>query len=308
MNKIELTKEELNILNKEAELIIKHLLFIYKKGRFPMIKVLGHPGTGKSGACMRIAELLNLRLHGTCSFDPQYIVDNLEDLVEVIIRTKPSDKRVIVIEEMSSLFNNRRFMGKDNVAANKIFDTMRKKGMIVIGNYPIDKTVDSHIEKLFNVSLEVINLDKINKKYFLRAIILQTNPGTGKTYTHLFKNDRGFDVRFFNLSWCDPDTFAAYDEGKDVFMKELYENILNKKRAERAKEVLVSNQIKNGLKPLTENQKQVMQALGSGKKLEDIAKATNRSVSAIRTARDLSFKKGYKIEDFQSVDGSMIEE
>ena len=291
-------KEQADTLN-EVKLLIKYLLFIYKKGKFPMLKVLGHPGTGKSGACIRIAELLNLRLHGELYFDPQYVVDNLQDLIEIIIKTKPEDKRVVVIEEMSALFNNRRFMGKENVSANKIFDTMRKKGIIVIGNYPVNKTVDSHIEQMFNIGCEIINLDKINKKYFMRAVILQTNPGTGKTYTHLFKTEDGFDVRFFNLRWCDEETFKTYDEGKDEFMDNLYKNLLAKQLSDKAKERKFLAEAISGTKPLTENQEHIMTELARGKTTEEIAKETNRVEGSIRSARALAFKKGYSVADFK---------
>jgi len=292
------TKEERDAINKEANLIVKHVLFTLRKGKMPLIKVLGHPGTGKSGLCIRLAELLNFKLHGELSFDPMYVVDNIEGLLEVVIHTKPEDKRVIVVEELSTLLNNRRFMGKDNVAANNLFDTMRKKGMIVISNYPIDKTVDSHIEKLFNVGIEVLNLDKNNHQYFIRAKILQTNPGTGKTYNHLFKDERGFDVRFFRLNWGNKDTFEAYDEGKDAFMNQLYQKMLMVKKAEKEKEYKKLNYDMRH-NDLTEKQENVMKLFAAGHNVDEIAAMKGVSIVAIHASKRAAFKKGFNFDDFK---------
>jgi len=298
----------MNIIpGKEGELIIKFILRVYAIGKFPLIKVIGHPGTGKSGACIRIAELLNKRIHKEEKFDPKYIVDSLEKLLKVVMESKSEDRRVIIIEEMSTLFNNRRFMQSENITANSLFDTMRKKKMIVIGNYPISKTVDSHIEKAFNCEIEVLRLDKANKQYFCKAKKLQTNPGSGKTYTHLFTDDKGYDVHYFCFKWCDVKTFEEYDEGKDKFMNDLYESMLLKNRKKQLEFAKLKQEVEVGesgiLPPLTAKQTKVLEALHQGKTTTQIAAEgivkhgveVSQCVHAMR-------RKGYQIERYGARD------
>jgi hypothetical protein len=289
---------------KEGELILKHILKVYSVGKFPLIKVIGHPGTGKSGFCIRLGELINKKIHGVEKMNTEDIIDNLEDLIKKVIDTKESEQKVVIIEEMSTLFNNRRFMQQENITANSVFDTMRKKKMIVIGNYPISKTVDTHIEKSFNCEIETLRLDKANKQYFCKAKILQTNPGTGKTYSHFFKDETGSDVSYFAFNWADKETFDKYDEGKDRFMNELYENLMlkaQKKKMENDKLRAVINGTAplNVRKVLTEKQEEVLREMASGKNYGQIAKEKNVAVNSIQSSYRLAVMKGYSPDDFK---------
>ncbi len=261
-----------------------------------MIKVLGHPGTGKSGCCIRLGELLNLRIHKKLEFNPEDVVDSFEGLVQKIMETKPEDKRVIIIEELSTLLNNREFMKRDNVSATKLFDTMRKKKMIVIANYPIGKSVDSHVERMFNVELEVKNLDKSNHQYFVYGRKLQTNPLTGKTYYHLFTSNEGHDLRMFLIKWCDEETFRIYDENKDKFMEKLYSEILQRKKDELIK----ATTIKNLSKTITKRQNEIMCLLTKNDlDYKKVSKELNISTQAIYAAKRSVLSKGYTFKDFE---------
>lgn len=289
---------------KEGELILKHILKVYAVGKFPLIKVIGHPGTGKSGFCIRLGELINKKIHGVEKMEVEDIIDNLEDLIKKVIDTKESEQKVVIIEEMSTLFNNRRFMQQENITANSVFDTMRKKKMIVIGNYPISKTVDTHIEKSFNCEVETLRLDKANKQYFAKAKILQTNPGTGKTYSHFFKDETGSDVSYFAFNWCDKETFEKYDEGKDRFMKELYENLMlkaQKKKMENDKLRAVINGTAplNPRKVLTERQEIILRKVAEGLNYTQIAKELNITQPAVSQAFNYAMLKGYSPDDFR---------
>ncbi len=224
--------------DKEGKLIIDAILRVYVSGKLAFIRVIGKPGTGKSGLCIRIAELLNKRLHKEEKFETKYIVDNLEDLIKLVMETKKEDKRVIIIEEMSALFNNRRFMQTENITANALLDTMRKRGIILIGNYPIAKTVDTHIEKLLCGDVQAIRIDKVHKEYFVDYRIMDTSPGTGKTYRRILRDQYGNEAAYFRFNWCDKETFEKYDEGKDLFMKNLYEHLLLKNEKKRLEQEL----------------------------------------------------------------------
>jgi hypothetical protein len=289
-------KEKVEI-KSECSLIISQLLATRRKGLFPMVKVLGHPGTGKSGACIRLGELLNFRLHGELSFDPYYVIDSIEKLIEIVVETKSEDKRVVVIEELSTLLNNRRFMGRDNVAANNLFDTMRKKGMFIIANYPINKTVDSHTERMFNIYIEVVNLDVNNHIYFLRSHILQTNVNSGKTYHHSFKNNKGFDVSYFKLKWGNKETFDKYDSNKDKFMTQLYTKMLASKRVEIQKENKKLNRISD---VLTDKQQAVMESYARGLSTKEISEINNVTTASICASRRSAIIKGYSVAEFKA--------
>ena len=136
----------------------------------------------------------------------------------------PNEVCIGVIEEVSVLFPSRRAMAGDNLAVAKILDTARKKQVILFANAPIVKSIDSHLRSLSHIYVETLRIIKGEGVVICKALRMQTNPGSGKTYLHKFRRE-GREVALVILRKPNMDTWKEYEEKKDKFMAQLYEKL-----------------------------------------------------------------------------------
>jgi hypothetical protein len=283
-------KQEIIEKIPEAGAILQFVLARHRKGVLNVIKVIGLSGTGKSYASLRIAELLSKEIDGEINITVANTVDNLLDLIRFI---KKADKpgRIVIIEEAEVLFPSRRAMSGDNIDIIKIFDTIRKKKMIVILNYPLNKSIDGHIEALCNLQLETMSLNKSTGICILKPMILQTNPATGKTYLHRLKNNGNSVHRAYTLTPTEK-LCNEYEAKKNKFIDELH----NQLEARQMKKITVNNPAVTGLKPLTELQQQVYDLLKQGLTQTQIGEKLGKRQGQISEYVGFIRRKGYNIE------------
>lgn len=220
---------------EEAGAILRKIKSRYRKGILNCIKIIGLSGTGKSYACMRLGEKISLELHKKNEITINNVVDNLLDLLK-FIRNVQHPGEILIIEEAEVLFPARRAMSGDNVDAGKIFDTIRKKRIIVIMNYPINKSLDSHIDALCTLQLETLKIIKSKEICVIKPLRLQTNPGSGKVYFHRLHKD-GHEIHRSYLRKPTDTLVQMYEGKKDQFLDNLY-HILQMKQEERVKKEL----------------------------------------------------------------------
>jgi len=252
----------------EAEAIIYYILSLWRRGLLVVIKVYGSPGSGKSYACRRIMEKLSMKIYGKDVSGMHCVVDSLLGILDFIKQKNPL--RFLTIEEVANIFPSRRAMSTENVIGSKIFDTLRKKGIIVLLNYPINKSVDGHIEALCNLSIETLALNKKEEVCICKPMRLQVNYSSGKVYHHRLKDDKGHvvDRCIFRLPKAEDN--AEYEKYKDSFLDELYkrEGLKVKKKIEKEDKQL-------GISP------------------KPVRALTERELQVY----DLKYRKGYKNQD-----------
>ena len=220
----------------EADVIVDYIESRRKKGLYTLILTAGLPGTGKSSLDLRLAELVSLRLAGKNIITAANVIDDILELID-FVRDADKDKICIcIIEEISVLFPSRRAMAHDNVVVGKILDTARKKQVIILANAPIWTAIDSHIRALGNIYIETLRINKKECVVVAKALRLQTNPGTGKTYFHWLKRSRKEVHRIF-LNKPNKETWDNYEDKKDKFMEELYEELKSKTLKKKGKVV-----------------------------------------------------------------------
>lgn len=225
----------------ESDLVVNHVVDRYRKGLYTLIMITGLPGTGKSSTCFRLKELI------VASFPNKKnkiaIIDSLADLARFAMESNFEDINIGICEEVSTLFPSRRAMAGDNVDLAKVLDTCRKKRIILVANAPLWPSIDSHMRAMGNIYVETLKIYKRVGIVISKFFRLQTNPGTGKTYTHtMLRNGR--EVKRMYTRMPNAEDWKAYEKGKDAFMKELYIKITKRaeKRDEKEKEEL-------GIKP-----------------------------------------------------------
>lgn len=217
----------------ESDVIVNNCFNRYKKGLGTNIFVIGMPGTGKSSCCMRLGELIiNKKNENTDDENEMFITDSLIEFVEAVIKSNIGD--VIVVEEAGVLFPSRRAMSRSNVNVGKMFDTVRKKQLILISNAPILGSIDGHMRALGHILIETIKILKKEKVVISKPLRLQTNPKSGKTYFHRFQRN-GREVNLVFTFKPNSDVWKAYELKKDKFMGELYQQLLEDTKDEKDK-------------------------------------------------------------------------
>lgn len=229
---------------EESEAIISHIHNRYRKGLLTVVKVIGLPGMGKSYCCMRLAELISIRIHGENIMKREYIADSLLDIIKILRSTKKRGMP-LVVEEISVLFPSRRHMTQENVAAGKIWDTMRKKGMVVIMNCPLSKDVDKKITALSNIQIETLRVNKRKGICVIKPMRLQANPSTSKIYHHRLIDKHGMEVHRSFVRKPSDKLCEEYEKMKDSFLDELYKSLQSKEeqKAEKTMGLLAGRNI-----------------------------------------------------------------
>jgi len=205
----------------EADLVVNYICDRKKKGLYTLVLVSGLPGSGKSSQCCRLAEKVMEKLSGKNSFTAKNITDNFLGFVKFVKDSDPNEPCVQVVEEISVLFPSRRAMSGENVDLAKVLDTCRKKQVIIFANAPIWTSIDSHMRSMANLYLQAIKVYKKAGIVYSKCYKLQTDPRTGKTYTHNFKRNNRDVNRMYTLA-CNPETWAEYEGKKDSFLDDIY--------------------------------------------------------------------------------------
>lgn len=203
------------------------ILRVQKKGMMNVVHVIGLPGTGKSWYCLRLAEQLAEDIHGgDYEITTRNIVTNLLELLR-FIRSVKREGEIVIGEELGVWLNSKRAMSSENVDASYVWDTLRKKRVMVIGNNPIKKELDKSLIVLSTMQIQTLSMNKSAGRCIVKPLALQTNPDTGKTYRHRIHMD-GYEVHRCWSGKPSKELTDSYEQSKDDFLDELYERLEKK--------------------------------------------------------------------------------
>lgn len=224
----------------EADVVVRYINARFKKGLGTNVFVIGLSGTGKSSSSQRIGEIIiesrpkeELKL---------FVIDSLLRLIEVIKASKQGD--IIVIEEVSVLFPSRRAMGRENLAISKIFDTIRMKRLCLISNCPIWNSMDKHMRSMGHLLIQTLNIYKVQGVVVSKFHRLQTDPATGKIYTHTMTR-KGKEVKLMITRMPSLERWKEYEEEKVKFMDELYDELKEQQLKKKGKPKLEQPKVRD---------------------------------------------------------------
>lgn len=244
----------------EADLVTNYIIDRKRKGLYSLVFVAGMPGTGKTSTCFRLGELVYEKYTGVNQMKADYIIDSLLKLTKFVMEAKPDTLNVGIIEEVSVLFPSRRAMSGINVDLGQILDTCRKKQVILLANAPVWTSIDSHMKALGNVYIQTKKIYKMTKIVYSRMYRLQTDPRTGKTYTHSFKRG-GRDVKKMYTGQSNQEEWNKYEQRKDSFMEHIYNRIKirEEKRNDKERKEMGLFPKRKQVKPLTAREMEIYQ-------------------------------------------------
>jgi hypothetical protein len=285
----------------ESDVIVDEVMRRYKKGLGTNILVIGLSGTGKSSVSIREAELIAKEHKKNAKEIKITVVNDLVLLIETIRKSNLGD--VVIPEEVSVLFPSRRSMSGENVAINKIFDTVRKKQLTIIANAPILGTIDSHMRSMGHIIIETQRIYKTQKVVVSKALKMQTNPRSGKTYFHRFQR-KGREVHRIFTKMPNLEIWNKYESDKDKFMDELYKNLKYAQEVKSTKlnKEMNKNSTRESIETLTPNElvahrKVRLEGKTYRKAAKEMGYKSQRSIFDLLKSLDYKTKISQKMEN-----------
>jgi len=186
--------------------------------------IVGREGTGKSHSALRICE----------AADPSFTADDVffkpQDLLEAFDSDDYGTGDMIVLDEAGVGLGNRSWYDKEQILLNQTLQTVRDDNMGVLFTLPRLEELDSQTVGRLHAFLEM--LDVYPEEGWANAKwknISLTRDGRGKTYK---KYPRlRFDgvkkrVTRFPITAPSPELVEAYEQRKESFKEELYEEAI----------------------------------------------------------------------------------
>jgi len=282
----------------EADVLLDYVELRHSKGLGTNIPVIGLSGTGKSSVTLRLCQLYIERKKAKGQNVKLWRTNSTLQVVTAVRDSSPED--TIAIEELGVLFPSRRAMSSDNVNAGAIFDTIRKKRLVVIMNCPIWNTFDSHLRALSHVLVETLAINKQEQVVISKFHRLQTNPRSGQTYFHTFQR-KGRDVLLMYTRMPDKVLWETYEKEKDAFMDNLYTRLSlkhEKKIQKENKELGIIPTNKEERRPLTAIQRETMEVLAHHT-FKEASKILKKDMSTLHEYKTYAEKKGYYLDEFR---------
>ncbi len=237
-------KKEIDLSGIEENGVIRRdIMRVYRTGKMNVLHIIGLPGTGKSWYCLRLGEQISEDIHGINeeTKEPNYkitaanVVDNLLNLLKFIRKVK-GPGAIVIAEEIGVWLNSKRAMSSENVDAGYVWDTLRKKRIIVLANNPISKDIDKKLIALSTMQIQTLTLNKRKGVCIVKPLRLQTNPDTAKTYRHRL-TENGRDVHRCWGGKPNKELTDDYEKGKDDFLEQLYTRLEKKHQDKLDKEI-----------------------------------------------------------------------
>jgi hypothetical protein len=146
---------------------------VTRRNQNKIINIVGMPGSGKSWACLRLAEVLDPQ----DDFDPHYIAYTKKDFYN-IINSGFKRGQPIVYEETGVNESNRSFW--DNKETNDIMQTFRRMNAILLTNTPMHSFQDKQQRELSHAVFSMGKIFAKKKQSILHPFFTETNPVNGQ--------------------------------------------------------------------------------------------------------------------------------
>lgn len=281
---------------KAMQIFIKTICNRVWAGKNALIVVVGQTGSGKSWATVALMIGIHLYQFGKmpdvddiinkrCIFRAESLMRNLNNEHLAIGGQWNWDEAGIDIGHKSHMTMQNRVIGW-------LAQTFRNQRQIIFFTVPTVTFIDASVRKLLHFYLETQEVIKRDKVCIVKPLHYQYNIRQDKMYYHNFTypNKDGFidEVDVMPVPLAPKEYIDAYEKKKTKFTVDLNEEILFK---------LESNS--GDKKPLTENQKKILECLERGvtltTELSEIIGITQPAIS-----QNLGFmkRKGYNIDKF----------
>lgn len=200
------------------------------KNKHFMGVVVGREGTGKSHTALKMAS----------GVDPTFTADRVffkpERLLETVQSNQLGTGHAVVIDEAGVGLGSRTWYDKDQIMLNQALQTIRDDNMVVLFTLPRLSELDSQTEGRLHAYIEM--QDVYPDDGYATARWLNVSPsrdGSGqiyKKYVRLRAHGKKKRIEQVRFTPPDSDLVTNYEERKETFKDELFEEILEDAEAE----------------------------------------------------------------------------
>lgn len=254
-----------------------------KRNRNAIVVVNGGTGSGKSYACLRMAEDLSTR------FETHFSIENnlafkFTDLLRKMQKVENKPGTCFVMEEVGSIGSggsSREWQSEANKFFFSFLQTSRFLNQILILNCPSFSYLEKGARELVHFQLESQGINYPIKRSVFKAFTIQTNTRSGKQY---FKYPRFYDgskrIKVNRVMFGMPSKplLRKYEKAKKEFMKGLIGTMLQESETKGEARLNL-----------------VLQLLKEKKNIKEIAEFMSSTERRVRQQMDDLLAKGYLI-------------
>lgn len=188
----------------------------------------GSTGSGKSYACIKIAELIDptFKVEDGVIFTFEECLKKINDPVFLA-----KEWKIIVWDEPQIQMSNRAWQSPLNKFINQILSTFRAQNIIILWATPYKDFLDSQSMKLTHAQISSKGWNKSTKITTLVPRLLQYNPDKKRIYPHklMLKDDTHVftPINQWRISLASRQNIEKYEEIKANFMKKTNERVFN---------------------------------------------------------------------------------
>lgn len=218
----------LNANLNEGEVINHWLRSRFGGNKNALIAVVGSTGSGKSYACMRMAELW-YKDYFNKEFPSTHICFSIREAMLLIQSGKLTRGDLIIVEEAGVIMNSLDFQNKIVKFFGFVLQSFRSKNIGIIFNLPHIDMLTKTARLLMHGLFETAGIDSNAKKVKIKALYCQTNPRSSKQYHKYLKykiNGRFQKIKRISYSLPRSDLLKEYEDKKDIFVNKNVENLI----------------------------------------------------------------------------------
>jgi len=188
----------------------------------------GSTGSGKSYACIKIAELIDstFKVEEGVIFTFEECLKKINDAVFLA-----KEWKIIVWDEPQIQMSNRSWQSPLNKFINQILSTFRAQNIIILWATPYKDFLDSQSMKLTHAQISSKGWNKSTKITTLLPRLLQYNPDKKRIYPHklMLKDDTGVftPINQWRIGLPSHQNIEKYEKIKAEFMKKTNERVFN---------------------------------------------------------------------------------
>ena len=191
--------------------------------------IVGEPGSGKSYCALSLLETLDRGENDKPRFDISRVCFSASQFAELVGKNLPRGSGILIDDAGLSLYS-RESMSRAVMQIAKIFQSVRYKNLVIFLTLPSMGSLDKNVRELLNAYLQPMRINFDIGKVRCKFHRLQTNPKTGKIYSHkpsrlvVSKYPDGFTKRAYvaqEAIWIDAPSdklIEEYESAKKEFL------------------------------------------------------------------------------------------
>lgn len=259
-----------------------------RKNKNFIAAVTGATGSGKSYSVLHEGEIL----------DPDFNVDNIcftatqfMDLINGKVKELHKGSNIL-FDEIQVTLGHLDYQSIQAKLLNYVLQTFRHRCFVLWVTTPNFSFINASARKLFHSRLETVGINANTNQVALKPFLLQINQKKGdiyEKYLRISHKEYGIvPLKILRVGLPSKELIMAYEQKKTDFLNNLNKNIA------RDLQRIEGGNIEH--KPLTEQQKDIIELLKDKFTIEDISTKLNRSKQLIYKQLELITKKGIEIK------------